>query len=63
MTIARGVTGSVGSIASDIVDGEEISWGSAVVSGLVGTFFGFLSGGGAQNNNSTLFIYSIWGKR
>jgi len=53
-TIAGGVTNFAGSVASDIVAGEDISWGAAIASGISGAAFGFLSGGGAQQDNATL---------
>ena len=52
MTIAGGVTGFVGSVASDIVAGNGIHWGQAMISGMLGAAFGALSGGGAQHGKN-----------
>ena len=55
MAIAGGVTGFMGSIAGDFVAGQDIQWGMAVVSGVIGAVFGAASHGGAQyGKNDTL---------
>ena len=55
MAIAGGVTGFMGSVAGDFVAGQDIQWGMAVVSGIIGAVFGAASHGGAQyGKNDTL---------
>ena len=48
-TVLGGLIGSGSSIASDLINGKSVSLGKVVMSGVIGTFAGFLGGAGVKN--------------
>jgi len=53
MTIAGGITGSAGELASQLVSVGPIEWGRVIGSGATGALFGFISGPGVQHGRLT----------
>ena len=47
--VLGGLIGSGSSIASDLINGKSVSLGKVVMSGVIGTFAGFLGGAGVKN--------------
>ena len=60
LAVANGVTGFLGSVASDYVAGDEIDWASAATTGAYSAVMGFLSGGGAQHGKTTNVQKAKW---
>ena len=48
-TVMGGLIGSGSSIASDLINGQPVSWEKAAISGVIGIGAGFLGGAGVKN--------------